>query len=136
LVTERSEEPENPKSQEGNIHEVPISVHGPVPSLSMHQTLLVALFPFKISLQLKDKDAVGRHKRCAVPWLKQLVTGLSPQRPEFDLRLVHVVFVVDKVALGQVFSKYVSFPVSITPPMLCTHPSIHPSIHPSWPLYN
>jgi hypothetical protein len=35
----------------------------------------------------------------AMPWLRRLVTGLSPQRPW----LVHVEFVVDKVALEQDF---------------------------------
>jgi hypothetical protein len=34
----------------------------------------------------------------AVSWLRRLVAGLSPQRPGS----VHVGFVVDKVALGQV----------------------------------
>jgi hypothetical protein len=37
------------------------------------------------------------------PWLRWLVTGLSLQRPAFTPRLVHKGFVVDKVALGQVF---------------------------------
>jgi hypothetical protein len=46
----------------------------------------------------------------AMPWLTQLVTGLSPRRPGFDPRSVHVGFVVDKVALGQVFSEYFGFP--------------------------
>jgi hypothetical protein len=35
----------------------------------------------------------------AMPWLRQLVAGLSPQRPGS----VHVGFVLDEVALGQVF---------------------------------
>jgi hypothetical protein len=39
----------------------------------------------------------------AVPWLRRLVASLSPWRPGFDIRSVHVEFVVDKVALGQVF---------------------------------
>jgi hypothetical protein len=39
----------------------------------------------------------------AVPWLRRLVTSPSPQRPRFMPRSVHVGFVVDKVALGQVF---------------------------------
>jgi hypothetical protein len=37
-----------------------------------------------------------------VPWLRRLVAGLSPRRPGFDPGSVHVRFVVDKVALGQV----------------------------------
>jgi hypothetical protein len=38
----------------------------------------------------------------AVPWLRWLVAGLPPRRPGFDPGSVHVEFVVDKVALGQV----------------------------------
>jgi len=37
---------------------------------------------------------------------------------------VHVRFMVDKVTLGQVYTKYDSFPVTSIPPMLCTHSSI------------
>jgi hypothetical protein len=33
----------------------------------------------------------------AVPWLRRLVAGLSPRRPGFDPRSVHVGFVVDKM---------------------------------------
>jgi hypothetical protein len=39
-----------------------------------------------------------------VPWLRRLVAGLSQRRPGFDPASVNVGFVVDKVALGQVFS--------------------------------
>jgi hypothetical protein len=38
-----------------------------------------------------------------MPWLRRLVAGLSPRRPGFDPWLLHVGFMVDKVALGQVF---------------------------------
>jgi hypothetical protein len=41
----------------------------------------------------------------AVPWLKRLVAGLPLRRPGFDPGSVNVGFVVDKVALGQVFSE-------------------------------
>jgi hypothetical protein len=50
----------------------------------------------------------------AVPWFRQLVTGLSPRRPEFDPGSVHVGFVVDKLALGQVFPRVLQFPLSIS----------------------
>jgi hypothetical protein len=50
----------------------------------------------------------------AVPWLSRLVAGLSPRRPGFDPGSVHVRFVVDKVALGQVFLRVVGFPLSIS----------------------
>jgi hypothetical protein len=45
----------------------------------------------------------------AVPWLKRLVAGFPPRRPGFASGQ-HVGFVVDKAALGQVFSEYFGFP--------------------------
>jgi hypothetical protein len=46
----------------------------------------------------------------AVPWHRRLVAGLSSRRPGFDPASVHVRFMVDKVALGQVFfPKYLGF---------------------------
>jgi hypothetical protein len=51
----------------------------------------------------------------AVPWLRRLVAGLPPRRPGFDLGSVHVGFVVDKVALGQVFPpEYFGFPLPVS----------------------
>jgi hypothetical protein len=44
----------------------------------------------------------------AVPWLRRLVAGLLPQRPGFGSGSVHVGFVVDQVALGQVFPQSTS----------------------------
>jgi hypothetical protein len=38
-----------------------------------------------------------------MPWLSQFVAGLSLRRLGFAPESVHVKFVVDKVALGQVF---------------------------------
>jgi hypothetical protein len=55
----------------------------------------------------------------AVPWLWRLVAGLSPRRPGFDPRSVHVGFVVDKVELGQVFPRILRFSsVNFIPPVL------------------
>jgi hypothetical protein len=55
----------------------------------------------------------------AVPWLMRLVAGLSTRRPGFDLGSVHVGFVVDKVALGQVFFRVLRFsPANFIPPVL------------------
>jgi hypothetical protein len=55
----------------------------------------------------------------AVPWLRRLVTGLPFRKPGFDPGSVHVVFVVDKVALGQGFPRVLRFsPVSFIPPVL------------------
>jgi hypothetical protein len=54
-----------------------------------------------------------------VPWLRRLVAGIRPRRPGFDPGSVHVGFVVDKVALGQVFLRVLRFlPVSFIPPVL------------------
>jgi hypothetical protein len=39
-----------------------------------------------------------------VPWFGKLVAGLPPGRPGFDPGSVYMGFVVDKVALEQVFS--------------------------------
>jgi hypothetical protein len=50
-----------------------------------------------------------------MPWLRWLVTGLSLRRP----RSVHMGFVVDEVALGQVFLwDHLLSPVNIIPPWL------------------
>jgi hypothetical protein len=47
------------------------------------------------------------------------VTCLSPRRPRFDPRSVHVGFMVDKVALGQVFLRVFRFSrVNFIPPVL------------------
>jgi hypothetical protein len=57
--------------------------------------------------------------RWAVPWLRRLAAGLPPRRPGFDPGSVHVGFVVDKVALGQVFPRVLRFsPVNYIPPVL------------------
>ena len=54
-----------------------------------------------------------------MPWLRPLVAGLSPRRPWFDPGSVHVEFMVDKVALGQVFLRVLRFsPISVIPPVL------------------
>jgi hypothetical protein len=45
----------------------------------------------------------------AVPWLTRLAAGLSSRRPGFPTGSLHVVFVVDKVALGQVFLRVLRF---------------------------
>jgi hypothetical protein len=46
-----------------------------------------------------------------VPWTRQLVAGLSPQRSGFMPKLVRVGFIVNKMALGKVF-KFFGFPVT------------------------
>jgi hypothetical protein len=45
----------------------------------------------------------------AVTYLRRLYAGFPPRRPGVEPRPGHVGFVVDKVALGQVFSEYFDF---------------------------
>jgi hypothetical protein len=61
----------------------------------------------------------GNYQIRAVPWLRSLVTGLSPRRPGFAPGSIHVGFVVDKVTLEQVFLRVLRFSsVNIIPPSL------------------
>jgi hypothetical protein len=57
---------------------------------------------------LKTCQPSSRNK--AAPYLKRLVAGFPPRRPGFKPGSSHVGFVVDKVALEQVFSEYFGFP--------------------------
>ena len=53
---------------------------------------------------------------------KAVIAGLSPRATEFDPRLANVVFVVDRLALGQVFLQVIRCPpVTIIAPFLHTH---------------
>jgi hypothetical protein len=79
----------------------------------------------KQMLLYKSQTITVVHRTCnieltkAVPWLRRLVAGLSPRRLGFDPGSVHVGFVVDIVALGQVFPPVLDFsPVNFIPPML------------------
>jgi hypothetical protein len=61
----------------------------------------------------------------AVQWLKLLDARLSAQRPIFDPRPVYVGFLVDKVALGEVYLPVFRFyAVSIIPLMLRIHSAV------------
>jgi len=52
----------------------------------------------------------------AMPLVRQLIASLSSRSPRFRPRSVHVVFVVYKVQLGQVFLQVLQFSlVSIIP---------------------
>jgi hypothetical protein len=58
----------------------------------------------------------------AVPWLRLLVAGVSPRRPWFAPGSVHVGFVVDEVAPGQVFLRaLLCSPVYIIPLWFSIH---------------
>jgi hypothetical protein len=80
--------------------------------------LLLANFYFRKHLPLYCLHIFWRD----VPWLRRLAAGLSPRRPWLVAGSVHLGFVVDNVALGQVFRRVLRyFPVSIIPPRLYTH---------------
>jgi hypothetical protein len=55
-----------------------------------------------------EQSEGGESFLSGVPQLKGLVAGFSSHRPGCDRRVVHLGFMVDKVALGQVFHR--SFP--------------------------
>jgi hypothetical protein len=60
-----------------------------------------------------NKILVEEQYEWAMPQFRWLVISLSLWRPRFNPMLVHVGFLVDKVALGHVFLEYFGFPVSI-----------------------
>jgi hypothetical protein len=47
--------------------------------------------------------------KTAVPWLRRLAADLLPRRPGFAPGPVYVEFMMDKVALGQVFCEFLWF---------------------------
>ena len=59
----------------------------------------------------------------AVSLFRRFVAGLSPQTPGFNFRSVYLGFLVDRVALGQIFfSEGFGFVRSaIVQPVLCCH---------------
>jgi hypothetical protein len=57
-------------------------------------------FPFQFLMRSLNPKPTYLY---AVPWLRRLVAGPLPQRTWFALRSVRMVFVVDKVALVQIF---------------------------------
>jgi hypothetical protein len=64
----------------------------------------------------------GKPFNKAMPWLRWLVIRLALLKPGFTLRSIHVGFVVEKVALGQVFIRVLWFsPFNIIPPRLNNH---------------
>jgi hypothetical protein len=60
---------------------------------------------------LNEKTVVNKKEmERTVSWLRRLVTGLSQQSPGFVPGTFLVGFVVDSVALGQVFSEFFGLP--------------------------
>jgi hypothetical protein len=61
-----------------------------------------------------------------VPWLRPLVASLFTQRPLFNPGPVHVTFLVDRVALGQIFLQILPFsPVGFFLPVLIARLSLY-----------
>jgi hypothetical protein len=77
----------------------------------------VPYFKWRIKEDMKESSCcldLSRPTLPAVPWLRRLVAVLSPRWPGFAPGLIHVGFVVDKVALGQDFLLILRFPVPVT----------------------
>jgi hypothetical protein len=80
-----------------------------------------------LNIDLRDKGSFGSSfkyvnvKKSAMPCLRRLYSGLSLLRPGFDRGSIHVGFVVDKVALGQVYARVLRFsPVNFISPVPIT----------------
>jgi hypothetical protein len=56
--------------------------------------------PHYIHIIVRGKRGLGKVK--AVPWLRSLFAGLSPPWPVLSPGSIHMRFVVDKLAVGQV----------------------------------
>jgi hypothetical protein len=65
---------------------------------------------------MSNQNKYPRHIHWLAPLLQgraiaeTLAAGFIPRRPGFEPRSGHVGLLVDKVALGQVFSEYIGFP--------------------------
>jgi hypothetical protein len=82
------------------------------------QTAIISLYSINWLVFITETECVYCALRAEYlkPWFRVLVAGLLPPTPGFDPRSVHVRFVVDKGALGQVFLQvlWISL-VSISP---------------------
>ena len=95
--------------------------------LTWHRWLLLntqVMFPYWGPTNISRHGAIFSRPGCMRLCIYRLVAGFSKLYPGFDLRLVHVRFVVHTVALGQVSLPVLHLsPVSIIPPIL--HASLH-----------
>ena len=86
-------------------------------------------------INVKHVKTMSPHIRCiffplnptAVPWLRQLGAGLPLGRAGSSCRPVHVMFVLDRVSMEEVFLPSTSFPLSVSFHYCCllTHPFTH-----------
>jgi hypothetical protein len=105
-----------PNPSRGREIKLAITVSHALPTTFQH---LAPPIPGHSQVQGQRQDVNCKLPTQAVPWLRSLIAGLSERRPRFAPGSIHVGFVVDKVALGQVSLRVLRFsPVSIIPPSL------------------
>jgi hypothetical protein len=74
------------------------------------------------TLALSSSVSIKIHDLMAMSYLRRLVAGLPQRRLGFEPTSGHVGFMVDKVALGQVFSKYFGLPCQFSfHRLICAH---------------
>jgi hypothetical protein len=61
----------------------------------------------------------------AVPWLTQLVAGLTPRRFKFGSKPIQLGFLMDKLELGQVPARVLRFSASVIPSTIHTYSFTH-----------
>jgi hypothetical protein len=71
---------------------------------------VVTVFPAREIIIAHAWYSVKKTQLMAMPLLRRLVTSFALRQPGFNPRSGHVGFVVDIVALGQVFFEYFSSP--------------------------
>ena len=80
---------------------------------------------YVICLKQDRKDMYNLTLRQGCAMAQAVVSGLSPRKPWFNTRPVHMGFVVDKMAVGYIFLQILwSSLVGIIPPMPRTHLSL------------
>jgi hypothetical protein len=103
-----------------SFHILPVDLSSIILSFNVIQTLLFGSV-VKETINKHTRTSNMKRKRMVVLCRRRLLAGLSPRRPMFAPGSDHVGFVVDEVALGQVFGQSSSvFPVSLIPPWLHT----------------
>jgi hypothetical protein len=72
---------------------------------------VLTVFSVRLRVEAGETDVELIIQHVAIPWLRPLVDGLSLRWPGFDPITVHVTFLLDKLALGQVYEHF-GFPLS------------------------
>jgi hypothetical protein len=93
-------------------------------SLGSHKTPIMSVHRLNWLVFVMKTQCVYHEITTKLPWFSRLVAILSARWPGFDLKAVHVRFVVDKVALGQV-----SLPALLCSPAITTAPRLCIYLH-------